>query len=413
MIVPAPKLNKVNYLLIYFISVSFFLYLKPFGYLREIGNGALILFFDLIWLYYGYTKNWNQLNSNSLELKKYNRITWLILISLIPSMFMATELFNQNFLQNLISYRNFSLFLAIPVLLKIQPSEEEIVKAINIYAIIFLVACLLGTFYEENLLVFSERDRALLRHIARSNSSDFLYVPLQACYEIITISLYFYCIKLWSRYSSSDMIRVLFLLSIFIIVQNRSTLFPALIFVGITLLKCKINHWIKPLLIITVGSIAVYLSIDIIDGLLHQTQKEFNNNYDPRFLALRYFLDIKGRTIPEILFGTGNISFQTSSYVEKLQAHNIHYSDVGFIGFWHQFGILPIIIFIYFLIKAALSHLQPWNSRYLAIHILICGFTISYFETPAHMLWFILFYYQYARYNSLSISSNKILYYRC
>ncbi len=226
----------------------------------------------------------------------------------------------------------------------------------------------------------------------------------QFCYYLYI----FYCVKLWKNYDSKTFFKATFLIFVIVSIQNRSTLFPAALFFGITILKCRFKYpLIKPLYIAIIGCIAVWLAFPIITSLIEETQTQVTSTYDPRVIAMDYFLNTSGRSLSSIIFGTGNISFLTSSYVATLQESHIHYSDVGFVGFWHQYGILATFTFIYYLLKCLVSSRQPWNSKYLALTILICGGTISYFGDSTHLLWFILFYYQYCLYKASNKTTSK------
>jgi len=399
-------MTKTKYIVILVLIASAFLNVYPFGTLNTIARGFPFIIMQLLWLLYGYMKRWPQedeILSENIALSKDNRFTWLILISILPSMYMAGVLFHQSFIQDIISYRYFSIYLTIPILLYIKPSEKEVTDALYYFGVILITVSIVGTYIFPSILQLTGRFENLLDRTLSNKNDDFLIIPPSATYWVLLIPLYYYCYKLWSGYDKQYLLRALFLYAIFVAFQNRSSLFPATIFVAITFMKIKFNNrFIKPFITIILGGIAVYLSFDIIQGLIEQTEREMNSDYDPRIIATNYFLDTRGRSIWELLFGTGNISFVTSDYVKILQHRHIHYSDVGFIGFWHQFGILPILIFSYYLLKCLLSKEQPWNSRFLALHIIICATTISYFAMTAHIMWFVFFYYQYCYYKAES-----------
>lgn len=393
-------MKKYIYLYIYFIAISNFFSIIPFGYLNDIGRGFPILIFLLLWLFIGFNKYKTNIVPK-LKTSSNNQITFWLFLSILPSIFMADFLFGQSFGQSIISYRNFWLYLAIPTFLSIRPTIEDINKSIYYYAITFLIICLIRTFLPFQFYTVSEQESKMISSLHDSSNSNFINMPSFACYEIILIPFYYYCVSLWKKFDKKIAFRTLLLFGIFVIIQNRSTLFPALIVFGITIIKCNIKpRFLKPFIILSICILSISIISKIILILFEETQTQLSSTYDPRIIALDYFLDFKRLSIWEILFGTGNISFQTSNYVANLQAHHIHYSDVGFIGFWSQFGLFPIVIFSYYLLKCIFIKAMPLFEKLVATHILICSVTISYFEAPAHMIWFILFYYLYCYFNT-------------
>ncbi len=257
------------------------------------------------------------------------------------------------------------------------------------------VITILHTYIAPELFFEDVRITEIMWKIRHGMTSDFLY-PTKGL-EFLVILLYYYCGRLYKNFNNRDMLKAMALFLILAVFQSRSNLFPAMLILGFTIINSRgINVYIKSFVAILSLSVLIFGLGDMIAKLLADTQRELSTSYNPRVVALDYFFDLKNKGIPEIIFGTGAISFQTSDYVSNLQAMHIHYSDLGFIGFWHQFGILPIGIFIYCLIRGFVKARGiPLYIKYIALHITICGATISYFDTPIRDIWFCLFYYLY------------------
>ena len=75
-------------------------------------------------------------------------------------------------------------------------------------------------------------------------------------------------------------------------------------------------------------------------------------------------------------------------------AFGVYNSDVGFVGYWNQFGLIPILVFLLMLIPAALGRHNSHFIRCWAIQILVCSLTISYWG-GIYVLYISLFYYLY------------------
>lgn len=388
-------MTKKLYLIVLFFLICNGFQVAPIGILQNIGRGLPILIIELLWLIYG-VKRFQ--NSNSANIK--SRFVLGLYISIIPSILMAYILFGQSIVQSIISYRNLLLFFAIPALIKISPSIKCIVDAIFKFSIISLLFSCLQTSGMEFLFHYSEDMREYISMFGTPAREGELFVAGIAGYPIFTIPLYYYCQKIINKFSILYFSKALFIFILLIIVQNRSCLFPATIFFGFSLLKSNIRpRFYKNLFLILVGIVAINLVKDSFINLIDQTDRQITSTYDPRIIALSYFLDFDRMSISEILFGTGKISFNTSSFVKNLQESHIHYSDVGFIGFWSQFGIAPIIIFLVYLIRGLISIKIPVFIKFISAHILICSVTISYFDNPICIIWFALYYYLYIYYN--------------
>lgn len=372
---------------------SFFM-IKPFGNIALLGRGSIILIFELIWLWYGKRKY----VKHPLHLYKKTKSKFCVLffIFILPSMLMAYILFNQGIIQSLISYRNLLLFLAIPAFLKIEFSDKDIIRACTYFIVSSFIVSLIRTSGINSIFTYTVGFEESLNS---RKFEDAILIGGLCGVEILLIPLYYYCQKIYKNFSYPILLKIILLYIILFLAENRSTLFPASIVVAFTFLQSDIRpKTIKYIIILLITIAALFIFKENFISLIEETDVQVNSTWDPRVVAMAYFFDFSRMSIGEILFGTGNISFTTSNYVKYLQESSIHYSDVGFVGFWSQYGIMPIILFSYYLIKAIFTYSIPPYVKITAVHILICSVTISYFDDPIHMMWFILFYYLYCYY---------------
>lgn len=386
-----------------------FFYIKPIGALVMVGRGTIFLAMEMFWLLVGITYYKSDTHNPLQKVPKF-RFAGLLYLFLIPSMVMATTLFGQTWTQNLITYRTFLLFLAIPALFHVAPSEKDVIKACTWIVVLIAIVTIVHTYIAPSLFFEDEKAAARIRAIRSGAVPEFLY-PTEGL-EILVIVLYYYCGRVYRHYNSRDMMKVLALFLMLAVFQSRSNLFPAMLILGFTIIGARgINVYLKTLVIVSASCVLLFVLGDMIAGLFADTQREMSTSYDPRIVALEYFSNFNNRDLPEIFFGTGAISFQTSNYVKNLQAMHIHYSDLGFIGFWHQFGIIPISMFIYSLIRGFVNTKKniPIYVKFLAIHITICGATISYFDIPIRDMWFCLFYYLYWYYRVRPMDKSRNL----
>ena len=95
------------------------------------------------------------------------------------------------------------------------------------------------------------------------------------------------------------------------------------------------------------------------------------------------------------LWGNGFISGNVNPIMEELRKEGIFHSDLGLVGFWHQFGILAVGV-ILMLVVRGLSGMRSYLVRANALYILTGTLTISYFLQFGFSLWLCFFMYLFA-----------------
>ena len=146
------------------------------------------------------------------------------------------------------------------------------------------------------------------------------------------------------------------------------------------------------------------LAASLVIELYNETMEQVNDPTYARFISMAYFLTEASPNVLCEIFGNGFISLKTSSLMEDLQQAHIYNSDVGFIGYWNQFGIMPIILFVYMILKSLLNKRFSLSIKLIAAQILICSVTVSYFGALEGMINFLVFYYLY-EYNRTTVEA--------
>ena len=210
------------------------------------------------------------------------------------------------------------------------------------------------------------------------------------------ILLYFYLEKLIKKFDTRTFIYSLLIIVLIFFQQNRSSLFPVVILSGWTMLHIKSKY--KPIILTFTSLIVVYAIIqtsEIWTELIDQTQNEMSNSDYNRNKALIYFVMQASPSIWCDIFGNGFLSAHTSSQMAQLMKEGIYNSDMGFIGYWNQFGIIPVIVFCHIFISSIFSKKIPYYLKLFAIQSLICAATTSYYGESAKIICFVVFYYLY------------------
>lgn len=384
----------VTYLVILFLLFVNFWGLKPFGAI----SGDFNLLLILAMLFYGYSKFGKR--QGSIRVKgKYKYLAWIIIgivVSTIPTMMY----YNQDITTSLIVYRSQILFLTIPVLFKISPSVENISKALFIFSIFMFIANIL-IISNTSLFVISEE--AIMRYEYDPEANKLRAINGVG---LLIIPLYYYLQKLVDKFNIKILARIVFILVVIYIAENRSTLFPATILTlySFTKIKSRYKLLIISAITVVIGIFFIYTA-ETWSSLIVETQENIEDDDGNRNKALLYFTTIGQPSWITYLLGNGMISTHISNYTTMLMENGIFYSDVGIVGYWYNFGVIPTIAMFVMFINILKSKIQTYNTKLMVIHILICSMTTSYFFAIGHLMLFMIVYYIY--YYNIAVTHNK------
>lgn len=308
-----------------------------------------------------------------------------ILLSIVP----AYIYHNQGILQTLITSRNELCWLFIPLLFKISPTEEEILKFAKYASVIVTFICVLK-FVDINLFVIDDEQKY------RMLQGEYPYTALGYWVYTLPIFMYLQRIKLNKGHFFNNMIVIVICLIMIFLMQNRSTLFPVTLLVLYTIIcgtKSK-NKFFIIVFVAFVSIIAIVYTQDVWLELFAETTEQLEDSDYARAIELAYFFSPEAN--PGFLtyfLGNGMISKNTHSWVELLHEAQIFNSDVGFVGFWNYFGIIPIIVFLVTMLKPIMGKNYSYYLKLWATQMLVCSITISYFAAPIYCFYYSLFFY--------------------
>jgi len=151
---------------------------------------------------------------------------------------------------------------------------------------------------------------------------------------------------------------------------------------------------VRKIMLVTVIGLVVLLMFVYTSGqwghLYQQTIEEiFNPDYNRNKAYLYMFAS---REWPRYLLGDGFISANVSGIIRTLQESGIFFSDVGFVGMWYQFGVIPVLTVLVMCIKA-FAKSKSFLVKACSIYILIGIPTMSYFAIGESLLWLSVFLY--------------------
>ena len=360
------------------VSVNFF-DLIPIT--RVIGpNGPFAFYLISLFLMFTFNRRaWIRDSANWL------RPFWWLVAGIVLSWIPALMYYGQSFVQSFFSYRRMFELVAFPILIALRPSERELRGALYGFSVFYLIVSLMVTFFAP-WWVPQPEDSPLMEE------GD-LIVGLSGVRHL-SLAFIFSLQRVIKDNNLRNMGWAFFEFSVLFLVQNRTSLIAAIVIVGFLVLKMKMSS--QKLLLIALGSIAILLMAVYTAGqweLLYRETVEqiFNPEYN-RTKAYAYMFS--HRSLLQHLLGTGYISSSVDPIIHVLQESGIFHSDVGMVGMWHQYGVIPTLVILVMTVKG-LAEKKSFLVKASALYILVGIPTLSFFGIGESILWLSIFLYVY------------------
>ena len=310
---------------------------------------------------------------------------WWILAGILISFIPAYLYYGQHLYHSIVVYRQFAGYLVYPVLLSIRPTDTEIKRALYIFSFIYFIALLWGTFIHPDWVVVSEgsdfMDSGDLTH--RLPGDQFLAPAL--IYALNDFRNRKNKVK-WALLS-------LFIFLVIFLIQSRTMLLAAVaVIVFVVLFEKKASRRLAAEVIIGLFfAMFILAAFTYVSSLFEETVGNLTNPEYNRVKAFGYFVSgVNGW--PSYLWGNGFVSGHVHPIVEQLQMEGIYHSDLGLIGFWHQFGVIPTLTVLVYVIRGLFRN-HSYVVRANALFILVSAMTIAYFLNVRYSLWLCLYFY--------------------
>lgn len=324
---------------------------------------------------------------------------WLVVIGIVLSVIPAWIFHNQSILQSLVTYRAQLLWLVVPILLRLRPSLREVNRSCLIFTAALLVLTILHSLMP-SLFVISETEMEKL--MMQDETGTYLLQGFTIPVIPMTIALQ----KLGQRYQARDLLIVAFCFVVLFVQENRTSLFASIFMVGIMFVYSKYKY--KYVVMVAMGVLAgifVWSTITTWMALIEETIIQVGDADYNRNKALLYFLSpLANPSWATYVLGNGFLSAHASQLMATMMAEGVYNSDVGFVGFWNQFGLLPIVGFFLLIIRWGFCNKQAIMPKLLALFLTITSITIGYYGQTSHLLFFALAYYLMTRQNRRTIA---------
>ena len=349
-------------------------------------DGDILLVLEYVYLLLG-CFCWGRNPFSLLTKENLFLFKWIIL-GIFLSMIPAALYHNQPFFVSLTTYRAQYLWFSLPVLLLMAPTEKEVMRACLLVLFVMWGVYLCKRFMP-SLIVVDENAYVDLN----KKSYDFGYVPGMA---MAIIPLYYYYGRLRECYCEKYLAFFALSFLFLIVMANRSNLFASVIILSVATIGIKTRYrFFYIFLTLVIAAIIFSFTGSYWNDLIIETNSNISNADYNRNKAFAYFIFEGSNHFLTQILGNGFLSSRSGDLMARLMEMGIYNSDMGFIGFWNQFGIIPIVVFVMLPILAIKNRFFPPYLKMLGAHILLCSYSTSYYGAPGHAIIFILFYFLY------------------
>jgi hypothetical protein len=128
------------------------------------------------------------------------------------------------------------------------------------------------------------------------------------------------------------------------------------------------------------------------NNLYQETINQLSNPDYNRNKSFMYM--IAPRDWLRYILGDGFISANVNPILHVLQDSGVYHSDVGLLGFWHQYGVIPTLTVLILTIKGLFAK-QSFLVRAAALYVIVGAITLSYFALSETLLWLSVYMYLY------------------
>lgn len=378
-------MNRSQYVYLLLVTINNFFNLRFLPYIGYGSDINLLLLMGVIALGFVYYRLNNDLYAEPIVQKytKYLRWVWITIgISAIT----CYLFWNQSLFQSILTYRRLFAYITFFALIWIRPTAEEVIDGFKYYTYTFLAIafCVWVLHIPMTHTIYSES-----AEIAQNN----------AILGTTFIAFYFYhlLMKLRNEFNWNDFIVVSLLMLYFVVNQNRSLLFPCLIFYLYTIYKVRAGLILKAAITISLSLILLY-NFDLIQNLIDETQNQVNDDTYVRWEAISYFLTDHSPNVICSIFGNGMISAISNPLLWLMLYSNMwNFNDVGWFGYYAFFGLAGIVAIFNIMLRILLDKNSPLDIRMLLLHMCVPTIWALWMPDTICLFCFIIYVYVYRK----------------
>ena len=374
-------MNKSQYVYLLLITMSNFFNLRFMPLLKYGSDESFLLIIGIVLLGFVYYRRNTDLYSEPI-VQQYTRFLSYVWITIGISIITCYLFWGQSLLQSFLTYRKFFSYILFVALLWVRPSEEDVINGFKYYTYTFLI------------IAFCVWVLHLpMTHAIYKPSADIAQNNANLGTTLIAFYFYHLLMRLRESYSWNDLIVASLLMAYFVINQNRSLMFPCLLFYLYTIYKAKVGFSVKAVIVVCISTV-LFFNFDLIQNLLDETQAQVDDDSYVRWEAIAYFLTGLSPNFICVIFGNGMISaISNPAFWQMLFSNMWNFNDVGWFGYYAFFGLVGIVAIFNIIMRIILDKNSPTDLRMLLIHM--CVPTIWALWMPDTICLFCLIIYVY------------------
>lgn len=335
-----------------------------------------------------------------IDIKNYSWFCKYLFGGIFISIFMVVMFHEQSLLQTLPVYRCFMPYLFIPMLFRLQPSVSELKKVIMWNCIIGIILTYISMRYYSLFIVDYASLEMAKQNIADKGSTDIISVAATNGF-LGNILIFLALSDMIKKVSKTNVFIVMFCYSTCVYGQNRQSMIMVSIILIFSLYKMKGAQFNKLLIIICLGIIITTTS-DIWYYLYNETIMDTNTEEYGRMRSIIYFTTEHNNDILCYLFGNGMDSRHSvyGQYIQFLgKEFSIWAGDLGIVGIWSIYGVLPLVAIVTLSIKAIMHKATPYFVKFMGAATFLSPFLMSI--SGGFVYWWAFLLYFYAYYDTL------------
>lgn len=294
---------------------------------------------------------------------------WTLIIALFLSIIMADFFWGQDIITSMVLYRHNYMLLYILFFLLAKPSLKSISNALLAFTLTALIVWI-----AQAAGIFSVNHREDIWGTTMDATNEFGGYGIYGI-RIIVLAFYIFISEMISKFSLKNFIKVAIALLTITFAAQRSMylfVFPILAYAFIFKIKTsKINKLAISFVFIS-GAIGVLLyTSDIWISFITETTEQLGDNDYNRWKAVDFFVYKYNANILTAIFGNGFLSLRNAGGVaiQDLGYSGIFIDDIGMLCVWVRYGIIPVILIYYLIIKILKTKEMPLYLKFISIHI--------------------------------------------
>ena len=376
-----------------FICLLFAVNFWDLAVIMNVLTADIMLALSWIWILSGiYFFNENK-RRKALNSFRYNKPVVYILLGVFISMFSALYFGGQAFMTTLVAQRSIYTFMLLPVILFVQPTEKDIVKALKWISIGTIIVWILV--HVKNDLIKLDKDKIEQFDIENKDISAKLEFYVNGIH-LVVIYIYFKIYEYIKKFSWPTFIEASLLIIFLVLYQNRSMILGVIPVFLYSMYRFK-SHYKTSILVMV--SIAVVVGIiyttDVWLLMITNTQNNLGESDYNRWMALYYYFGEYSSNWFCYVFGNGYPSGGNSPLGNLMWANftkGIFSSDLGMIGMWVDYGIIPLIAMYSTIISILRHEYFPLYLKFICLHILFVPTIFHFWSNPGISFFVILIY---------------------